>query len=142
MDFSDNPELQAIFQEEVGERSAELADAMRLMHMRLLSPDEATTARRNAHTIKGNSYVMGYQTMGDVAMLVEDTLKEVVAESRPQEGVLGELIAGISDQFPPAVVAGPTADLPELLHARNRLVAYLGGDVDPPIRLTSPMLRS
>lgn len=131
VDFTDNPELQAIFQEEVGERSVELADAMRLMHDRLLTPDEAATARRNAHTIKGNSYVMGYQTMGDVAKLVEDTLKEIAAESRPQEGVLGDLIAAIAEGFPAAVVAGPKADLPELVRLRDRLLAYLGGGEDP-----------
>ncbi|MDH5503834.1 MAG: Hpt domain-containing protein, partial [Acidimicrobiia bacterium] len=132
MDFTDNPELQAIFRDEVGERSAELATAMRSIAVRLLAPEEAATARRNAHTIKGNAYVMGFQVMGDVAKLVEDVLKEVVAKSRPQTPQLGELIAGIADLFPDAVTAGPSAEPPELVQAMHRLAAHIGGtDPDP-----------
>jgi len=130
VDFTDNPELQAIFREEVGERSAELATAMRSIAVRLLPPDEAATARRNAHTIKGNAYVMGFQAMGDVAKLVEDVLKEVVAESRPQTPELGELIASIADLFPDAVAAGPASDVPALVQAMNRLAAHIDGS-DP-----------
>lgn len=130
MDFTDNPELQAIFREEVGERSADLAAATRSMAVRLLPPEEAATARRNAHTIKGNAYVMGFQVMGDVAKIVEDVLKEVVAESRPQSARLGELIAAIADLFPDAVDVGPTGDVGQLLAAKDRLAAHVNGS-DP-----------
>ncbi len=130
MDFTDNPELQAIFQEEVGERSADLANATRAMSERVLPPDDVSTARRNAHTIKGNAYVMGFQRMGDVAKVVEDALKEVVSESRTQSGQLGMLIADIADLFPTAVEAGPDGDVTELEQACDRLMVFLNGD-DP-----------
>ena len=132
MDFSDNPELLAIFHEEVGERSAELSSVMKDMAERTLSPDEVATARRNAHTIKGNAYVMGFQRLGDVSKVVEDALKEVVGDSRPQSAHLGLLVAAVSDLFPVSADAGPEGDVSELLAAEKRLVAFLTGNTVPP----------
>ena len=65
MDWSDNQELQAIFREEVAERSRSLIEGGRSLAGGQLDDAAMNDLARDGHTIKGNALVMGFPTLAE-----------------------------------------------------------------------------
>ncbi len=132
MDLSDNPELQAIFREEVGERAAALVERCSAMAERPLTAMEVEEARRHAHTIKGNALVMGYPHMGAAGKLVELSLKEIHAGERQQTRALGRSLLAVAELLEPAIDLESHGKPTALMAATATLEAFLGdGEPDP-----------
>jgi len=139
VDLTSNPELQALFREEVGERALALATGARAMATAPLAPSEITDVRRDAHTIKGNSLVMGFPHMAAAAKSIEDFFRDVENEIYPQDSTAARLIAAIADAFPGAIdeeLSGEPIVLNDAATAfRNHIE---GSDPDGPDSGTAP----
>lgn len=103
MDLTSNPELQALFREEVGERAVTLATGSASMETSRLDPNVVTDLRRDAHTIKGNALVMGFPHMAAAAKLIEDYFRDIENDVLVQDPVCGRMIADIAEAFPDAI---------------------------------------
>ena len=64
MSWSNDPELQQMFVEEVTERSARLIEGAQVLSAGTMTPQEAGELLREGHTIKGTGRVMGYEDVG------------------------------------------------------------------------------
>ena len=73
MDWNDNPELLGIFREELRERAGRLVDGGRS----LMSGVDCAVLRRDAHTIKGNAMMMGYDELATTAKDLEDAWRDL-----------------------------------------------------------------
>ncbi|MDH3308526.1 MAG: ATP-binding protein, partial [Acidimicrobiia bacterium] len=132
MDLSGNLELQAIFREEVTERTDALVVGCDAMVSHVLTAAEVEEARRHAHTIKGNALVMGYPQMGAAAKLVEAALRQVEVSERPQSVALGKHLGAVARLFVAAIDLEPAGDPVDLNAAAAALEAFLAGpDPDP-----------
>lgn len=131
MDWSDNAELQAIFREEVADRSRNLVDGGNALGSGL-EADALNNLSRDAHTIKGNALVMGFPTIADAGKLLEFTWKELRDGQRGPDGRLGELLARVATHLLAAVDIEGREEPRELLAAVAALQAFLGGEDQPP----------
>ena len=146
MDLTSNPELQALFREEVGERALALSEGARAMAAAPLVPSEITDVRRDAHTIKGNALVMGFPHMASAAKSIEDFFRDVESEIYPQDATTAELIAAIADAFPAAIdeeLTGEPRILNDAAAAFRRHIEGSGpdgpgSDNEPPVETISP----
>ncbi len=73
MDWNDNPELLSIFREELRERAGRLVDGGRS----LMSGVDCEALRRDAHTIKGNAMMMGFDDLASTARELEDAWRDL-----------------------------------------------------------------
>ncbi len=103
MDWSKDPELKEIFEEELRERSERLARYSRALTNRALPKSKYEDAKRDAHTIKGNASVMGHRKVSDAIAVVEDVWKGVVAGLGTGGASFGNLMAEVVDRTLPAL---------------------------------------
>lgn len=73
VDWNDNPELLGIFREELRERAGRLVDGGRS----LMFGVDCESLRRDAHTIKGNAMMMGYDDLARTARELEDAWRDL-----------------------------------------------------------------
>ena len=73
VEWNDNPELLVIFREELRERAGRLVDGGRS----LMSGVDCEVLRRDAHTIKGNAMMMGYDDLARTAKELEDMWRDL-----------------------------------------------------------------
>lgn len=104
MDWNDNPELLAIFREELRERAGRLVDGGRS----LMSGVDCEVLRRDAHTIKGNAMMMGYDDLARTARELEDMWRDL------DEGVTGptEEVAERATKLAASLLAAGYEDQP------------------------------
>ncbi len=69
MSWSNDPELQQMFVEEVTERSARLVEGAQSLGAGTMTPQEAGDLLREGHTIKGTGRVMGYEDVGSAGLM-------------------------------------------------------------------------
>lgn len=95
MEWNDNPELLAIFREELRERAGRLVDGGRS----LMSGVDCEVLRRDAHTIKGNAMMMGFDDLAGTAKELEDAWRDLedgrVAPSQEHAEHLTRLAASL-----------------------------------------------
>ena len=133
MDWSENQELQAIFREEVAERSRALVEGGKALGGGDLAEHTLNDLSRDGHTIKGNALVMGFPAMADAGKVLEFTWKELRDDLRAPSAELGELLARLASVLPAAVDIEGRAEPRELLAALAAVRAFLSdGDDDPP----------
>lgn len=73
VEWNDNPELLAIFREELRERAGRLVDGGRS----LMSGVDCEVLRRDAHTIKGNAMMMGFDDLAQTAKELEGAWRDL-----------------------------------------------------------------
>jgi len=73
VEWNDNPELLAIFREELRERAGRLVDGGRS----LMSGVDCEVLRRDAHTIKGNAMMMGFDDLAETAKELEGAWRDL-----------------------------------------------------------------
>jgi len=64
MPVMDDPEMRALFSAELAERSARLVEAAQLARSGTATAGDLEMLRREAHTIKGTSRMMGFEAIG------------------------------------------------------------------------------
>ena len=131
MDWSDNQELQAIFREEVAERSRSLIEGGRSLGGGQLDEAAMNDLARDGHTIKGNALVMGFPTLAEAGKLLEFTWKELREGRQEPSGRLGELLSRVASHLLPTVDIEGRDEPRELLAALAAIREFMSDDDDP-----------
>ena len=148
MDWSDNQELQAIFREEVAERSRSLIEGGRSLGGGQLDDAAMNDLARDGHTIKGNALVMGFPTLAEAGKLLEFTWKELREGRQEPSGQLGELLSRVASHLLPTVDIEGRDEPRELLAALAAIREFMSDDDDPtpedpgPGSVSSPAITS
>ncbi|MCB2223192.1 MAG: response regulator [Actinobacteria bacterium] len=120
-------EIQAMYSAELAERSARLADMAQLARSGTATDDDLETLRREAHTIKGTSRMMGYTAIGDAGYAVEQAVPRAAADP----GV-ALAIEGVAAVMTGSIEADPDTGSPQLAAAVMRLADALEGKAPEP----------
>ncbi len=126
MSWSNDPELQQMFVEEVTERSARLIEGALALRAGTMTPQEAGDLLREGHTIKGTGRVMGYEDVGAAGLMLEMLWRWIQHGDLMPEPVFGELLESLSASIPGAV-----DDPTELSEAMNAIHEFLEGQTLP-----------
>ena len=143
MDWTDQPELLAIFQQEIEERSGHLVGGARAILSRQLLSSSLPDLVRHAHTIKGSARIMGLPTVAFGAAALERAWRSVQEEALAPSDQLGHALLGVSSLL--VVAAGrersgdvldmeaATVALEGLLPASGRMSDHpsIGGATSP-----------
>lgn len=113
----EDPELRALFADEVEERAARMIEAARLMVSGEAGTDDLEALRREAHTIKGTGRMMGFHALSEAGRRLEQVMQGVLAGERPSDPALGRAIERIGSCLVACVSADPEKGTPELAAA-------------------------
>ena len=105
MDWSNDPELVKIFVAETAERSARLVGAAASVD-RGNDIRVAQTAARDAHTLKGNFAMLGYEGLSDAAHALEQAWTRVAAGELVFDAGLASRLSALAAALLPALEHG------------------------------------
>lgn len=125
MPVIDDPDLRALFAEEVTERSSRLVEAAQLARSGTATDGDLDVLRREAHTIKGTARMMGFTAIGDAGLAVEQAVPHV------ESPVVAAAIERLGGTFAEAVEADPGLGTPAMAEAVAALSVALGGEPPP-----------
>lgn len=146
MSWSNDPELQQMFIEEVTERSARLVEGAKALGAGTITSQEAGDLLREGHTIKGTGRVMGYDDVGDAGLMLEMLWRWIQHGDITPAPIFGRFLEALSASIPQAL-DDPTKlseamdgiheffkgqALPEELPEAPALDSAAGPDVAPP----------
>jgi chemotaxis protein histidine kinase CheA len=122
--WSNDPELQQMFVEEVTERSARLIEGARALRAGTMTPQDAGDLLREGHTIKGTGRVMGYEDVGAAGLMLEMLWRWIQHGDFMPEPVFGGLLESLSASIPGAIddptdLAGAMTAIHEFLEGQS-----------------------
>ena len=126
MSWSNDPELQQMFVEEVTERSARLVEGAQALRAGSMTPQEAGDLLREGHTIKGTGRVMGYEDVGAAGLMLEMLWRWIQHGDLTPEPIFGRFLENLSVSIPRAV-----DDSTELAEAMDAIHEFLDGQPLP-----------
>ena len=103
MNWSNDPELQQMFVEEVTERSARLVEGAQSLRSGSITPQEAGELLREGHTIKGTGRVMGYDDVGAAGLMLEMIWRWIQHGDLAPEPIFGRFLEALSASIPRAL---------------------------------------
>ena len=103
MNWSNDPELQQMFVEEVTERSARLVEGAQALRSGTITPQEAGELLREGHTIKGTGRVMGYDDVGAAGLMLEMLWRWIQHGDLTPEPIFGRFLEALSASIPRAL---------------------------------------
>ncbi|MEN8234226.1 MAG: response regulator [Actinomycetota bacterium] len=122
MSWSNNPELQQMFVNEVTERSARLVEGARALREGTITPHEAGELLREGHTVKGTGRVMGYDEVGSAGLMLEMIWRWLQHGDIAPSPLFGRVLEPLSAAIPRAL------DNPEeLIEAMTAVHEFLEG---------------
>lgn len=122
LSWSNDPELQRMFVDEVAERSARLVDGARAFREGTITPHEAGELVREGHTIKGTARVMGYDDVGSAGLMLETIWRWIQRGEIAPPPIFGRMLEALSAAIPRAL------DHPsELIEAMTGVREFLEG---------------
>jgi len=124
--WSNDPELQQMFIEEVTERSARLVEGAQALRAGAMTPQEAGDLLREGHTIKGTGRVMGYEDVGAAGLMLEMLWRWIQHGDLTPEPIFGRFLEKLSASIPRAV-----DDPTELAEAMGAIHEFLDGQPLP-----------
>ncbi|MFV9671813.1 MAG: response regulator [Acidimicrobiia bacterium] len=141
MSWSNDPELQQMFVDEVTERSARLIEGAKALRAGTMTSQEAGDLLREGHTIKGTGRVMGYEDVGSAGLMLEMLWRWIQHEDLTPEPVFGRLLEALSASIPRAL-----DDPTELAEAMDAIHVFLDGqslpEELPPAPIVDPAVAS
>ncbi len=123
MNWSNDPELQQMFVEEVTERSARLVEGAQALRSGSIMPQEAGELLREGHTIKGTGRVMGYDDVGSAGLMLEMIWRWIQHGDLAPEPIFGRFLEALSASIPralddPTELAEAMADIHEFFEGQ------------------------
>jgi chemotaxis protein histidine kinase CheA len=106
-----------MFLDELDQRSGRLASAARLLANGDAGSLDVSAMRREGHTIKGTARVMGYETIGLVALMIEEIWDGIAAGDLDATASLGEALAKLCVEMELAGRENPQLGTPSLREA-------------------------
>ena len=103
MGWSNDPEMQKMFLDEVTERSARLVEGAQALRAGTVSPQEAGDLLREGHTIKGTGRVMGYDDVGSAGLMLEMIWRWIQQGDITPVPLFGRVLEGLSAAIPKAL---------------------------------------
>ena len=103
MDFGNDPELQEMFEGEVAERSARLADGARALRNGDVTHELAGELMREGHTIKGTGKVMGYDHVATAGQMLEMIWRWIQRGDITPAPIFGRVLEGLAATLPIAL---------------------------------------
>ncbi len=131
MEWSNDPELVKIFVAETAERSARLVSAAGSISEKRPDARMATTAARDAHTLKGNFAMLGYEFLSAAAESIEDAWKRIADDSLTVDGSFASSLSALSAALLPALEHGESTLGPacrSVCHALGRACRFDEGE--------------
>ncbi len=126
MSWSNDPELQQMFVDEVTERSARLIEGAKALSAGTMTSQEAGDLLREGHTIKGTGRVMGYEDVGSAGLMLEMLWRWIQHEDLTPEPAFGRLLETLSASIPRSL-----DDPTELAEAMDAIHVFLDGQSLP-----------
>jgi len=124
--WSNDPEMQKMFLDEVTERSARLVEGAQALRAGTVSPQEAGDLLREGHTIKGTGRVMGYDDVGSAGLMLEMIWRWIQQGDITPVPLFGRVLEGLSAAIPKAL-----ADPAELAVAMTAVHEFFDGQELP-----------
>ncbi|MEA2010098.1 MAG: Hpt domain-containing protein, partial [Actinomycetota bacterium] len=137
MSWSNDPELQQMFVEEVTERSARLIEGAQSLRAGAMTPQEAGDLLREGHTIKGTGRVMGYEDVGSAGLMLEMLWRWIQHGDLTPDPNFGRALESLSAAIPRAV-----DDPAELAVAMEAIHEFLEGQSLPEELPPAPVVDS
>ncbi len=109
MEWSNDPELVKIFVAETAERSARLVNAPAAMAEGGGDPRIARTAARDAHTLKGNFAMLGYELLSGAAAALEEAWSRIAEGEHELGPAYGSSLSALAAALMPALEHGEAA---------------------------------
>ncbi len=138
MSWSNDPELQQMFVEEVTERSARLVEGAQALRAGTIAPQDAGELRREGHTIKGTGRVMGYDDVASAGLMLEMLWRWIQHGDLTPAPIFGSVLEVLSASIP-----GALDDPTELTEAMAAVHAFFDGESLPaelpPIPVVDPV---
>ena len=103
MTWSNDPEMQKMFLDEVTERSARLVEGAQALRAGTITPQEAGDLLREGHTIKGTGRVMGYDDVGSAGLMLEMIWRWVQQGEITPSPIFGRVLEALSSAIPSAL---------------------------------------
>ncbi|HZJ48042.1 MAG TPA: Hpt domain-containing protein, partial [Acidimicrobiia bacterium] len=126
MSWSNDPELQQMFVDEVAERSARLVDGAQALRAGSMTPEQAGDLLREGHTIKGTGRVMGYDDVASAGLMLEMLWRWIQHGDLEPEPIFGRVLEALS-----AAIPGALDDPSELAEAMGAVHDYFEGQTLP-----------
>jgi two-component system chemotaxis sensor kinase CheA len=101
--WSNDPEMQKMFLDEVTERSARLVEGAQALRAGEISPQEAGDLLREGHTIKGTGRVMGYEDIGSAGLMLEMIWRWIQQGDITPTPIFGRVLEALSLAIPSAL---------------------------------------
>ena len=103
MGWSNDPEMQKMFLDEVTERSARLVEGAQALRAGTVSQQETGDLLREGHTIKGTGRVMGYDDVGSAGLMLEMIWRWIQQGDITPVPLFGRVLEGLSSAIPRAL---------------------------------------
>ena len=103
MSWSDDPELQQMFVDEVSERSVRLVEGARALRAGTVTAQDAGDLLREGHTIKGTGRVMGYEDVASAGLMLEMLWRWIQHGDIEPAPIFGRALEALSAAIPVAL---------------------------------------
>ena len=100
MSWSNDPEMQKMFLDEVAERSARLVEGAQALRAGSVTSQEAGDYLREGHTIKGTGRVMGYEDVGSAGLMLEMIWRWIQQGDITPVPIFGRILEALSAAIP------------------------------------------
>jgi two-component system chemotaxis sensor kinase CheA len=101
--WSNDPEMQKMFLDEVTERSARLVEGAQALRAGSVTSQEAGDLLREGHTIKGTGRVMGYEDVGSAGLMLEMIWRWIQQGDITPVPIFGRILEALSAAIPRAL---------------------------------------
>lgn len=132
MSWTNDPELERLFREELTTRSAALVEGAVRYAARDHDGALTTDLYREGHSIKGTSRVMGFEALSVAGKLLESTWRAIDQGELEWDHEVADALLGLAETLPDAIDADPIAGTDEMSDAVHELRSALEAVGRPP----------
>ena len=134
MSWTNDPELEEMFRDEVASRSAALVDGAVRLAARDYDAELTADMYREGHSVKGTSRVMGFEALSVAGKLLESTWRSIDSGDLEWDADIADALLALAEALPDAVAADRALGTPDMSEAIEGLEAVLEafGGVPPP----------
>ncbi len=132
MGWTNDPELERLFREELTTRSAALVEGAVRYAAREHDDALTTDLYREGHSIKGTSRVMGFEAISVAGKLLESTWRAIDQGELEWDHEVADALLGLAETLPDAIDADPVTGTDEMSVAIEDLRVALDAVGKPP----------
>jgi two-component system chemotaxis sensor kinase CheA len=132
LSWTNDPELERLFREELTTRSAALVEGAVRYAAREHDAGLTTEMYREGHSVKGTSRVMGFEAISIAGKLLESTWRMIDQGELEWDHEVADALLGLAESLPEAIDADPVAGTDEMSVAIADLRSALEAVGRPP----------